>query len=169
MDRRREQQRAVVEALRRLARRPRTEAEVRGQLERLEFDATLVDGAVDDLRRDGQLDDAALALHWIVVRARRLGHGPRRLRDELVARGVDQDVVARAWDRAVRDGELDPGELVAAAVRKRIGAAKGRDVRVMRRVYNALLRAGFEPDAVRAELDAQLPPSDEGGGDDDLE
>jgi len=137
-----------------LARRPLTVAELRDRLAGRGHSAEAVDSACDRLARAGYLDDGKLAADYIVTRAHRLGHGPDRLLRELRDRGVDPDVARLAMDRAVRDGDLDPLEIL----RRRIGrllptGAERLDGRHWRRVYNALIRAGFDSGNIRRELE----------------
>lgn len=160
----------LADARRLVARRPRTAAEVRAALADAGHGAAAVEAALERLTDDGALDDEGLALHWIIVRSERLGHGPRRLTAELERRGVAAAVAERAWDRAVREGHVDPADMLQRAVARRLAGEPELDDRARRRVYNALLRAGFEADAIRSELDAQRSMAADGSGDwdDDL-
>jgi regulatory protein len=144
---------AESEALRLLARRPLSVAELRRRLASRGHDPRAVEWAVERLARAGYLDDLALAVEFILVRAARRGYGRERLLAELARRGVDPRTAAEAWTRAL--GE-EP-ELDRASLRRRVCAelarAGGRlDARAYRRVYNALLRAGFDGASVESEL-----------------
>lgn len=136
-----------------LSRRPLTRSEVRSWLLRERYGPDEADEALDRLQEVGLIDDARLAAHFLLTRADRLRRGPSRLLSELEARGVDPGVARAAWERAVRDGDLDPAAQIEREVARRIAAAGGRlDRRGYARVYNALLRAGFEPGAVESAL-----------------
>jgi regulatory protein len=157
-------ERAFEDGLRLLARRPLTEAELCRGLAALGHAERSVKEACRRLRSSGYIDDLELAVDFILTRSRRLGHGPSRLLDELVRRGVARPVAESALGRVVERGELDPREQLREQIRRR---RRGRVGRLApgeyARVYNALLRAGFEADAVRQELDPQLAapePSD---------
>jgi SOS response regulatory protein OraA/RecX len=105
------------------------------------------------LREKGLLDDAAVAREFIATRSGRLGHGRLRLLADLVRRGVSPEVAEAAWAEAVRGGDVDPAEAVRRAARRAVSRRGGRlDRRSYPRVYNSLLRQGFDPDAVRAAL-----------------
>ena len=146
---------AYAEAVRLLARRPRSEHEVRRWLEQRKHSSADVDAVLTRLRARGYVDDAELALHFIVARAQRLGHGPRRLLHELERRGVKRSTAERAWERAVDQGQLDPQGLLRTQLRRRVGSSSsGLDERSYRRVYNALLRAGFDSSEIKTALDA---------------
>ena len=65
----------------------------------------------------------------------------------LVARGVDEAVAEAAWSAAVADDTLDEAEVLARAVRRRLGAApRAVPMPKLARVYNALLSEGFASD-----------------------
>lgn len=138
-----------------LARRPLTRAELARELAAEGHPAPAVESALADAAERGWIDDLALAVDFIVTRSARLGHGPRRLIADLEARGLAQDLAERAWRLALERGEVDPERLLCAAAERRLGAARGRPTpRELRRVYTALLRAGFAEEAVRQVLRA---------------
>jgi regulatory protein len=141
-----------------LAVRPRTEAELRDRLAADGFPAEEIEEVLAWGRASGYLDDGALSERWIETRAARKGRGRSRLVSELVRRGVARDVAEEAWNRAVDDGGVDPEAVLARAVEKKVAAVGGRlDDRRYARVYNALLRAGFDASAVRAALTPHRP------------
>jgi regulatory protein len=147
-----------------LARRPLGEAELRRRLETAGHDPQACDAACRRLRDDGYLNDARLAEEYIVARSARLGHGPERLISELVRRGLDEDVVAAAWQRLVERGDLDPRELLRAELRRRLAPYGSKlDRRAYARVYNTLLRSGFPADDVSEALRPHRPNTPPGG------
>ena len=79
---------ARAEALRQIARRPLTEAELRDRLEAKGYSAGAIEEAVERLHDEGLIDDRGLAIDYILARATRLGHGRSRLVRELERRGV---------------------------------------------------------------------------------
>jgi len=150
---------ALQEALRFLARRPLTEAEVRARLTRKGFAEPQVDAATARCRELGYLNDASLALDFIVARANRLGHGRLRLLRDLERRGVDRSVARRAMETAIDEASVSYPDLLRQQVKTRVDAAGGRlEPRSYRRVYNALLRRGFETSAIVSALDPFYDP-----------
>ncbi len=135
-------------------RRPLTRAEVRRKLLAEGFEPGEAEAAVDRLAASGVVDDARLAAHDLLTRTARLGHGRERLIGELVRRGVDPSVADRAWDEIVGAGDLDPKDLLDREAARRVASEGGAlDRKGYARVYNALLRAGFEPGEVEAALE----------------
>lgn len=103
---------ARVTALRMLAQRRLTEAQLHGKLARKGFDDETVAGAIASCRRDGLLDDALYAT--LYVETKRAAVGDARLVAELVKRGIDRDA-ARERVASAETPELE-----------RIGAAYDR-------------------------------------------
>lgn len=136
-----------------LARRPLSAAELRQRLQRAGYAARDIEAAAGRLEQAGYLDDAELALHYILTRTERLGHGPQRLFRELERRGVAPALVQAVWERAVGDGNLDPQALLRGRIARRLGRESGRlGQRGYARMYNALLRDGFPKEMIEAEL-----------------
>ncbi len=144
---------AEAEALRMLARRPVTVNEVQRRLSDRGHDVEAIRCVVKRLLERSYLNDLELSIQFICTRAARLGQGRQRLIRELRQRGVEAAVAEQAWELALSQGQLDPAETLRRRARKEIGRRGGvLDLRGYHRVYNALLRAGFEPRPVRNEL-----------------
>jgi regulatory protein len=145
---------ALDRALDLVSRRPLTRAEVRLKLVAEGYDPSDAGAAVDRLAASGVLDDSRLASHYLLTRSERLGHGRERLLRDLLSRGVDPEVAESAWVAVVGTGDLDPGAQLAREAERRVAAQGGvLDRKRYARVYNALLRAGFDPGAVAAALE----------------
>jgi regulatory protein len=145
---------AFDRALDLVSRRPLTRAELRRKLSSEGYGAGDVEETAARLSASGLLDDARLASHYLLTRSERLRHGRARLLSDLVRRGVERGVAERAWAEAVEAGDLDPSAGLAREVERRATALGGRlDEKRYARVYNALLRAGFEPERVEAALE----------------
>lgn len=137
--------RAKAIALRYLASRARTTAQVRARLAKdgLEEHA---DAVVDWLRNLGYLDDAAYAR----ARARSLlthgRAGPRLAELRLVASGIAQGPAREAIAAVVQDATDGAGELAlcrALAERRAKGAVSALDPRGRQRLARFLLGRGF--------------------------
>ena len=103
---------ARVTALRMLAQRRLTEAQLYAKLERKGFDDEAIAAAVASCKRDGLLDDALFAT--LYVETKRAAVGDARLVGELVKRGIDRDA---ARERVASAGAPEP-ERIAAAYEK---------------------------------------------------
>jgi regulatory protein len=127
-------------ALRLLARRPRSTAELGRHLARL-GPPEMVRAIQQRLEREGLLDDLRFAQLWAKSRRARRGLGVDRLRKELLARGVRREVIEEAL-RAVR--EEDEVELAERLAGARLRTYRGLEPRVAARRLGAYLaRRGF--------------------------
>ena len=142
---------AYDDAVKLLARRAYSRRAIEERLMTKGHDRERVDEALSRLASSGALDDEEYARRFIAERGR--ARGRERLLSELEARGVDPEVAARALAEAQDDGERDERDALAAAVRRRLGAAPGTaDRGRLARVYNALLSEGFEPGRIASAL-----------------
>jgi regulatory protein len=103
---------ARVTALRLLAQRRLTEAQLYAKLGRKGFDDEAVAAAVASCKRDGLVDDTLFAT--LYVETKRAAVGDARLVGELVRRGIDRDA---ARERVASAGTPEP-ERIAAAYEK---------------------------------------------------
>jgi SOS response regulatory protein OraA/RecX len=142
-------------ALRWLTRRPLARAEIRKRLVAKGFGDEEIERTVQELIAERLLDDDGLAFDYIVLRAARMRHGRGRLLRDLERRGIDSAVAERAYQRAVELGDLDPESLLHDAVAARLKRERELTDAAWRRVYNALLRAGFPAADLYAELKRQ--------------
>jgi len=144
----------MADALKALARRPLTDAELRDRLAKREWDSSEIDETLERLLEDGYVDDAKLAFDFIVLRSGRLALGPLKLIGDLRKRGVSEAVAWSAWRQAVDSGDVDLPAALHRRLHKQLrDADRPLDPKGYARVYNALLRAGFESEPIRKELE----------------
>ena len=138
-------------ALRLLAIRARTTAEVRRALLRRGVSPAAVTDALATLTRRGYLDDAAFATAYAQTGGVARRRGPRRVTADLGSRGVARDLA----EAAVR-GAFGPGEerrlAEAAAARKWPALARHPRTVALRRLAAHLGRQGFGPEVIAALL-----------------
>lgn len=135
-----------------LGRRENTRAQLRRKLLQRKFESADVDRVLDDLAAAGFLDDARAAKTFARHASHIKGQGRMRIARELTAKGVDADIVAATLDAQI-DPDEEAGRLQAALARR----ARGKDLtdrRESSRVWQALVRQGFAPDAVSKALRA---------------
>lgn len=134
-------------AVRLLATREHSRAELRRKLLARGGDAAVAEGVLDDLARRGLLSDARYTEQYVAQRAAR-GYGPARIRAELRERGIGDDVVADWLD------ERDPvwKERLAEVARKRFGATGPADFRDRARRARFLEYRGFGAELIRRVL-----------------
>jgi len=137
-------------ALKQLARRELSEAQLRQRLSRRKFSPDDIDTTIARLLQDGSLDDArvagAIARSQLSLKKR----GARRVRREIEAAGIASALAERAVAEVY--GEVDGEALLAAAIDRRLGTRRLDDDREMARLYRYLVGQGFESDRAMAAL-----------------
>ncbi len=110
-------EKAKAAALRLLAHRARTQAQIRARLERAGFDAAVIDAALDRLRELRFLDDAAYAQARAETLLARGRFGPAAAEQRLTAEGIPAAAAAGAV-RAAR-GQRDERALAQECLASR--------------------------------------------------
>jgi regulatory protein len=129
-------------ALDALARRARSIAEIRRKLLAKGFDVSEVEEVEARLRRLGLVDDRSVAYNHASRRAEEGRRGRRRVRRELLARGLDPAIVEEALDDAFPENDEEM-RLRAALDRRTRGRAGALDGSGRERVIRGLVRDGF--------------------------
>ena len=144
-----DRRRAALEtAVAMLARRPRSEREVRRRLATRKFDAALVDETVARLRELKLLDDAEFARAWTESRDRSSPRGRRLIVQELRAAGVTAPTAVDAASAVSED------EAAYRVAEKKARALTSCDYRAFRDKLGAhLQRRGFGWETARATVD----------------
>lgn len=143
-------QHALDLAYRHLARRDRTEIEVRRHLAARGIDQATAEQVVAELTAQRYLDDARYAHRFADDRRRLDQWGAERIEQRLLAAGIEPELVAAA----VADQDPDAELHAAIAVLRRRLPEPPRNARESDRALGLLLRRGYElelaHDAVRA-------------------
>jgi len=152
-------ERALAIAYRYLNARERTQAEMRGHLLRKGIDPHDVERSIHALGDQGHLDDARFARLFVQDRRELDEWGADRIRQALLARGVDRDVVDDAL--AEHEQNSDGGELdrALAVLRRRFPSPRG-DRRERERALGVLLRKGFDTDLALQAITAHMRDPD---------
>ena len=136
-------QHAINRALRYLNYRPRSEAEVRGRLERYGYDDNIIEAALNKLRPSGLIDDASFAAYWNENRSSFSPRSTRRLGQELRQKGVNSEIII-----AVTKSIDDTDEAYRAGHKKASSLSK-TDHNEFRKKMGAFLRyRGFDYDVI---------------------
>lgn len=135
-------QRALGHAARALAKRDRTEAEIRAALERRNTNAEVIEAVVAELTADGYLDDARYARRFAEDRRTLDRWGSERIARDLERRGVRRDVIEAALAGRETGDELAAAcELLAERFRGPLEGDRERD-----RAWRLLVRRGYTPE-----------------------
>jgi regulatory protein len=146
-----DERRAYLDALKMLARRELSEAQVRQRLAQRDHDSQSIGAAIARLTAERAIDDVrvaeAIARNETSLRKR----GKLRVLRKIESTGISPATARRAADEVF--GAIDDDELLEAALAKRLrrGVVIGSE-REFSRLYRFLVGQGFEPARVLALL-----------------
>lgn len=142
---------AYTDALKLLARRELSAAEVRSRLLHREHTSEDTDASIARLIENGIVDDRRVARAYARTASSVKGRGRLRVTRELQAMGIARDIVAEAVAEVF--GDLDERALIDKAIQKKLrGFKKVKTMQERARLYQFLMRQGFTPAAVSAAL-----------------
>jgi regulatory protein len=138
-----------------LSRRELSTVQMRRRLALKGFEADAIEAATARLRENGALDDGRVARAAARTHAQVKRQGRDRVARELSALGIERSVADEALAEVF--GALDEAALLEQALDKRLRARLDvRDPAVQRRLFGALLRQGFDGQAVSRALRARV-------------
>ena len=138
-------------ALKLLSFSDRTENELRKRLEEKGFDGGDIDGALDFLKDYGYIDDARYAQKYAADSVRLKGHGPGRIRADLLRKGVSRESI----DAAIDGLDTDPRERIEAEMEHRFDGADLSSRRERNRIFGYFARRGFSPHDIWGAINAK--------------
>ncbi len=143
---------AYVRALRWLAARELSEAQVRARLTDAGYTGAAVNAAIERLAANRTIDDRRSALAVARTEARVRRHGPRRVMGKLLSMQIDRDLAREVVGELF--GEEDEAQLLEATLERRLRGKPGRltDPGERRKVLAYLVRQGFSPGAAVAAI-----------------
>ena len=126
--------------------RLRSEKELVQRLKQKGFPEELCQAMVDFLKDKQFIDDHVFAKGWVASRLKK-PFGLRRIKLELVQKGLGKEVIEEAFVQAKED--YDENRIVKDLAEKRFSKLKGIEpIKAKQRVYAYLIRRGFSPDLV---------------------
>jgi regulatory protein len=143
-----------------LSRRSRSEKEMRDYLTQLSFKRKIkdqaeisslaVESAISRLKKKGLLNDLEFARNWVESRGKK--HGPNRLRQELMLKGVEKEIIDQilAIESAV-DRETDTAKMLLEKKLKAYAHLPEREGKQKAILF--LMRRGFDYQTAREVVD----------------
>lgn len=151
---------AKTAAVRLLASRARTRADLEQRLRSKQLEAEAVTQALDDLARAGYVDDEAYARQRLDELLRGSKRGAPALVQTLIGDGLSKELAERVV--AERLAEEDPREWALDAARERLPRLRGLERETARRrLFGYLQRRGFDATEALGATDEVLPAPDE--------
>ena len=138
-------------AIRALARRARSSAEIRALLAKRKAGKADIEAVIHRLRERGYLDDARFARAFVASRIENNLQGKVRVRRELAARRVRPEIAEEAVQRGFE--AVDEVQLLRQYLARKLRVSKPLNKpSAVQSLYRRLLRAGFRSDTIVGEL-----------------
>jgi len=146
-----EKQLAMELSLQLLSYRIRSRREIGEKLEKRKISTEAIGAALAKLEQAGYINDNAFAKAWIDERIEIHGYGRRRIKSELLTKGIDDETIESELDR------LYTAEKEIRAARELAGKRLARYVELdkvvaARRLTQVLMRRGFSAKTARTVL-----------------
>lgn len=132
-------------AVKYLALRLRTEAEVSSKLKSDGFESETVKRVVEELKSMGYINDEIYAQKYIYDRSKLKPQSKKLLRMDLKRKGVSDQII----DSVLGDWEIDELSLAESLIRRKFGKYDLEDEKIIRRVYSFLYHRGFDFDVIQ--------------------
>lgn len=139
---------AYNRALGLIARRPRSEWEIRDYLKRKEYDPELIDMLVERLYNSRWLDDQDFARKWVDNRRLLKATSKRRLTQELKAKRVSDDVISLV----LAEDETDEVQILRELIARKQKQSRYQD---NEKLIAYLIRQGFNYGDVKEALKSE--------------
>ena len=121
--------------------RARSSLEVANYLRRLGVTSTVIDAALEKLRRLNYINDGAFAHNWALLRAQHQGYGPGRIDQELRKKGVVDDIIRQVVKELFEQENEE--ETARKILQKRFNRESLREPKTLRRALAFLQRRGY--------------------------
>lgn len=145
------QDRAYQKALRLLTVRSRTRKELKQRLVAERFTDKVAEQVLDRLAAAGLIDDKKFAIDRARAMGKGKGWGPRKLRSDLLKRGIANEAIDEAVSQAY--GTQSCTQVMKRLIKKRFGTqvlTQKADRKAKGKAQRFLLGRGFEPEEVSA-------------------
>ncbi|NQX46252.1 RecX family transcriptional regulator [Paenibacillus tritici] len=160
-----ERQRAYVEGLRYLERKPRTAQEMARRLREKEIGETVIAEVLLRLEQERLLDDPLYAKQWAEQRITSQRKGKMWIRQELREKGIDKSLITEALDQITPEQELESALLTG---RKKWNTIRGEVNDKRRKTGAFLMRRGFTGEMVRQVLGILREEEDSEGEEEEI-
>lgn len=132
-----------------LERMDRTEAQLRDKLRQGYYPEDVIEDAIAYVKSYHYVDDLRYAQNY--VRSRKEQKSQRKLQMELLAKGVSKQKIQQALEEEYQ--QENERELILRWIEKKQYCAQEADLKEKRRMYQFLLRKGFQSDDILHVLD----------------
>lgn len=141
--------RAKKRAMHLLEKMDRTEAQLREKLKQGFYPEDIVEEAIAYVKGFRYLDDARYAGNY--VRGQKEKKSQRRIQMDLMGKGIKKELIAQALEEEYQKGQEQ--ELILKWAEKKNYSSSQADLKEKQKMYQFLLRKGFQPDDILHVLD----------------
>ena len=143
---------AVFLALQKISYRPRSSSEIASHLKEKGFSEEVIKAALEHLGKIGYINDAEFAAYWVEGRTKRKPIGSLALKRELQKKGLKDEFAEKIVEE--RRSSCDEYEMAKRVALDRMDKMQDVDKKkAKKRLYDYLIRRGFEFDVVYKVLD----------------
>ena len=146
-------------AVRYLASRPKSVAEIARHLRSKRYEDDDVARAIDRLRAQRYVDDEAFARYWVEQRERFKPRGDRALRTELVQKGVSRDVIDVVLGERAPDADVEQAKRALSRPMTRWATLTPAERK--RKIHTYLAARGFDYGTIEEVIRASVEQADE--------
>lgn len=136
---------AYMRSLDYLARRPRSEWEIKDYLKRKEYEVTTIKAVLSKLHAQGYVNDQKFARAWVNNRRLLKPVSFRRLQQELLQKHINQDVISQV----LAEDETDETQIIRELIAKKRQQTRYQD---NQKLLAYLVRQGFNYGNIREVL-----------------
>lgn len=141
--------RAKKRAMHLLEKMDRTEAQLRAKLRQGFYPEDIVEDAIAYVKSFHYLDDARYARNY--VRGQKGKKSQKRIYMDLMGKGIPKGLIAQALEEEYQKGQEQ--ELILKWAEKKNYSSSQADLKEKQKMYQFLLRKGFQPDDILHVLD----------------
>jgi len=123
----------------------RSEKEVCSKLEAEGFDRGTIASVIEELKSMGYINDKIYVQKYLYDRSKLKPKAKRLLKLELVAKGIEDEII----DEVLAEWEIDDYNVAESLVRKKFGKYDLRDEKIIKKVYSFLMHRGFKNEIIR--------------------
>lgn len=153
-----ERQRAYVQGLRFLERKPRTRHEMAKKLKEKEFTIPIIEEVLTRLERERLIDDSLYAKEWTRQRISNHRKGKLWVGQELRQKGISKEAINEALGEITIEEEWESALVIG---RKKWNQVKGDLSEKKRKTYPYLMRRGYSGEVTRKVIAELLSESSE--------
>lgn len=128
----------------------KTERQIREKLERGRYPSLVIDEVIKFLLKYEYINDYDYSVSYIKTYSK--SQSERLMREKLLQRGVDRDIIVTAMEDAMKEADYDCQSIIADILRRKKYNNDTADIKEKNRMVSHLLRKGFMYEDILASM-----------------